>query len=473
MRFPVKTFLAASGIVVTMVFRRKRQRSKHMPVTVPPPKEDKDADTRKETQKADQHHRVTIWRQSYLYVFAALLALSACAAWAFHINHSFVAGAFVLAAMACVAFLLRGPEPRTPKPIMVLAGLFAYASLFVVLYTTGVGIFSTTDPASLLQIIIFAVGGLAIVLAGSASWLRGWRFAEPLALGLIAILLGLTCLPLVRTFTTLVQFPVVNGEALLFATGRAGQRLELDVTTDPLFHSPTREEFDIWNFGDHGIRWVLVLVNDARLKKASNLTGGSTTPHTLLVKSPPNKFYAPQQLPTIAHVQLFSGYLSPSFGSAVVAGPSFRSFISSTSDKSAVVLPTYEQGDMSRVPQTLVNAIYGYLRGLPTIRSNEFTVTVNGGALSPIQSLTQAAPPKHRANSATLFWLSHSGVRIEYEVTDQDAVDATNGVLIVFAILLGVAGSSLVGSLQSLYHIISTRDAALGPGASAKANEKK
>lgn len=122
------------------------------------------------------------------------------------------------------------------------------------------GILNYIDPVTLIGLTVLGLTGLGLSLALVVSWIPGWPYSEPLALGIIAAALGALCFPALHQFTKPLEFPIVNGAALLFATGPQNDQLTLTVDTDPLGtqFGATRnvESYSIDSQGGRPVRWL-------------------------------------------------------------------------------------------------------------------------------------------------------------------------------------------------------------------------
>jgi hypothetical protein len=143
----------------------------------------------------------------------------------------------MLAAMALAAFISAGRRTtwvaRIPAILLLLVQFIS-----LVLNTVDVMEYSP-NPVAILEATAFGLCGLGIVLCAVACWLHKWQFTEPFAIGLLAISLGLLCLPGLSISTAPLEYPDGGGAALLFATGPKNQNILMNVTTDPLDCPPS------------------------------------------------------------------------------------------------------------------------------------------------------------------------------------------------------------------------------------------
>jgi hypothetical protein len=379
-----------------------------------------------------------------------------------------------LVAMALAAFIAGW---RKTVWIIKVPAAFLLSLQFLYLVTRTIDLmYLSSNPIAMLEATAFALCGLGIVLSPVVVWLHNWAFTEPTAIGFLAISLGLLCLPGLSISTAPLEYPDVQGAALLFVAGAENQKILMSVITNPLnpafsspgYEAPAQEDFTIQNLGKQTIRWTLLVMGDARLQIGQSTEFHHSTGsvfHEVAVSSvtiPASSANSVQAIPPFIppeHQQLFSGTLA-SGATATIGGYSQAPFSSSTIDRTAVSLPYYGEGDVRLVDTKTKASIRAALHMMPTIQtSTYFTVNITGGQLGPLESVTASNPNQapEGDNSAGLDWISHQGIAVTYATVDQDSVDANNNVLFVFAILLGAAVAGLLASLQSLIHILSAR----------------
>lgn len=377
------------------------------------------------------------------------IGFSALAVYAAENRQPRAAWTAVLIALAMSAFLIRGS--RNHSDVITAIAYFEFFILVTaVLRATFITVFSGYDPAELLQVVVLSVCTLGIVLFVVLTYTRGWPFTEPLVLGLFAVTLGALCFPVIN----LITIPHIgynpNDAAELYATGSASDGLALDVQVDPLGPPPTKEVFRVDNRANHRINWVLLVVGGARLKQVIRSTDHIEY-QTLDIFNP--YFHASRQ------TQIISGSLN-SDSSVSFSGSSFGRFAESAGSQSVVALPTYDQGyagfDSAEQTQPITDA----LKGHPTLRPpGIFSVIVSSGHLPPVYALAQVSPnmTPTPADPAELRWFSNFGIQANYVAVDPGIAAEHSDVLFVFAVLLGVAGAALIGSLQGVVHILSSR----------------
>jgi len=142
----------------------------------------------------------------------------------------------------------------------------------VVAGTTISGMLNYVDPTILIELTAFGLTGLGLSLALGASWIPDWPYSESLAAGIIAVALGALCFPALHEFTQPLEYPSVNGGALLFATGPPNQQLTLQVITNPLWQqvgdAQNLEDYSIYSLGNRPVHWALLLYGNARMEKS-------------------------------------------------------------------------------------------------------------------------------------------------------------------------------------------------------------
>jgi hypothetical protein len=379
----------------------------------------------------------------------------------------------LVAAMALTAFI--SARRKTIWIIRIMAVLLLSIEFLVLVIGIIDAVEFGRDPIAMLEATAVGLCGLGIALSPAVFWLRSWVFTEPLATGLLAISLGLLCLPGLSISTAPLLYPSTEGAALLFASGPKDQNILMNITTDPLdpaasgpaFEAPAPEDFVVKNLGKQTIHWALLVTGDARLHigqsvgfhNSPDLTYRQVAVSAITIPSSVDDSVqaAPPFIP-LAEGQLFAGVL-PAGVTAYVGGVSFAPFSNSTIDRTAVSLPYYGEGDVSLVDNKTEASILTALHATPSVRGPHFTVNITGGQLGPLQSVTASDPNQapEVADSTGLNWISHKGIAVSYAAVDQDAVDTNNNLLFVFAILLGAAVAGLLTCLQSLIHILSSR----------------
>jgi hypothetical protein len=382
-----------------------------------------------------------------LSVFAAYLDLH---------GHPHIAGTLLLGAFALSAFLIRGPHWHYTRTITFLALILFWGQLDVVVLIALRAVRLGADPAALLEITALSVCSLSLVLFVIVTWIRGWPFAEPIAVGLFAVSLGALCLPVLPLISSPHLTPNFNESGSLYATGPANQELSLTVRVDTIDGPRTTETFQINNRGKSAIKWALLLTGDARLRAiahaSSNIDKRALTVGSSFVVFPPAK------------AQLLSGSIK-GYSAVTFTGSSFGQFTASGGPETMVELPPYEEGAgviASGTPATRL--IIDALKGRPIFRDpRHFSIIVSAGRLPPSDSLSEVYPnlTPTAKDPTELRWVSNGGyVQPFYETINQGMATAGSGVLFVFGILLGVAGAALVGSLQGTVHILSSRKSA-------------
>jgi hypothetical protein len=325
-------------------------------------------------------------------ILATSVALSGLALWATHTLHPITenalhplaAGLCVIMALVLSSYLLRGrrkrnlpgPRERNGRIVTAFAIILFIAQLSAIIYVTYAGLSYVNDPATILQLLLFGVVGMGIALCLAATWVSGWHFAEPLAVGIVSVALGAFCVPGVQALTAPLQVPLVNGAGELFVTGPQSPKVVLDVSVDPIYSN--EEDFVITNNGRQRLNWVLLLVGDAELQPGTismhPAPKGRHLYHDLFIDEPENT------VPIPAEAQLFSGYLYPTT-TVRISGTANGSFVSSNEGRSMVSLPAYGQGNLADVghePAALIKTSLGTAPAFANV-----ALTVSGEVLGP------------------------------------------------------------------------------------------
>ncbi|SEC66549.1 hypothetical protein SAMN04489727_4603 [Amycolatopsis tolypomycina] len=356
--------------------------------------------------------------------------LLAVSGWQINLDHGLPAQIAAVAAVLVLVVALRGSAKRRGRWASgVLAGLaiLAIALALVLIMSELPG--STADVNGLLAPLM-----LFIVLVGTVAWLVASRgrvvLAEVAALLLIASMLGFVSFASIPRFTAPVAAPELAGNAVVFAV-------------DPIAELSVEFSYESW--GPAGMwmslrvrpvgdierlvsrAWVILLLDGLRFKVEQQQAGNGI----LLTDAADGS-------------QILSGALGQS--DSTYAGFVTGSFEQSAASRSVVSLPAVHAASPRRLHQpSNVVQIVGHLLVSP----RSLAISVDGGNLDPLVTVTQASPPLEVQNK--LFWSAQNElVGITYSTFDQGAEDRSRNVLFVIAILLGAATACLVAAMQVL-----------------------
>lgn len=336
--------------------------------------------------------------------------------------------------------------------IMVSLSVLLLAEVLVSWAAVAQGFDSSTSALYLLQLTIFSMLALGIIVCLGATWLSAWDFTESVAIGLVALSLGVLCVPGLYYLSQDIYSPYFTGSALLFATGAPSQNVDLYVSASGLDGD---ESFQVSNLSKKPVRWALLVAGTARvLDYQLTPRSGVATANLIASGSGLNS----EQNDVDA--QLFSGILNGNGSSLSISGTSAGSFADSTTDRTAVALPDYGQGLLSEVSGKTGNEIVHALGSTPTFRpSSDFTTYISSGPLFPLDSVASVslAPTQSPDNQGDLEWTIHGNAQINYSTVNQESADSDSNLLFVFAVLLGVAGAGVLASLQSAIHVFYAR----------------
>jgi hypothetical protein len=393
-----------------------------------------------------------------LWLYLLVLAtLTFGAGFAYHTGY-FVAGwSAWIAAMALSAFMLRGPKRRFSHLTTIVLMVIFYIQLLVAILSTTTSIDSVGSASSLLEATFYGIAVLGILLCFGATWLRGWRFTEPLAIGLMAVTIGSFCLWGLRFITAEASPLYTTGSALLFATGLPNERLGLSARMfgDQNFPGASQlyqgnERLQVSNSSSHEVHWALLVVGAARMHIPRERF---TIKHASLLASGSGLNSGSVTVPS----QLFYGKLDP-YSGVTISGSPVGTFFDATPDKSVVSLPNYGEGRLLNLSEATRSAVVTVLGANPTYRDSlYFAAQIISAPTSPFNSIvaTSRSPVQSTDTPGSLHWKVHDTEAIQYEIQDPGSTDVTNNVLYVFAVLLGVAGAGIVGALQSMVKALS------------------
>jgi hypothetical protein len=398
--------------------------------------------------------RASFW-QGIISIVLAAISLAAV-----QFGYRIVAGACLLISMALCAFMLRGPSRRHGIFVTVILIALFGIQLLAVASTAYNEAFRFTDALSLLELTLFSLCGLGIAVCLGATWLRAWRFTEPVAVGLVAVSLGAFCFPGLRYLTEGI-IPLYNtGSALLYATGNSDQKLQLEARIFSLRGSSESETLQISNFSNGRVRWALLVSGGARIDADRTISPDVRRTDLTVPRVGTGLFGALLSLlsiPNSGPAELFSGSLGSGF-SAIIDGVATGTFHKYTSDRTAVTLPTYAQGNLSKLDKKTGMTIINALGTQPVFRmAQSFSAQIISSPLDPLDSVTAASPSPvpEPSRPNTLEWATHGTESVSYTTVNQASADATSNTLFVFALLLGVAGAGIIASLQGMIHVFS------------------
>lgn len=372
-------------------------------------------------------------------------------------GHALLAQILVLLSMAICALTLRGPERLTGLFVTISLSILLSAEVLVSGAAILQGFDSSTSALYLLQLTIFSILALGIIVCLGATWSSAWDFTEPVAIGLVALSLGALCVPGLYYLSQEIYSPYLTGSALLFTTGVPSQNVALYASASGI---GGEEAFQVSNLSKKPVRWALLVAGAARvLDYQLTPRSGAATANLIASGSGLNSDQ------NDVDAQLFSGNLSGNGSSLSISGTSAGSFADSTTDRTAVALPDFGQGLLSEVSSKTGNEIIRVLGSIPIFRPPpDFTAYISSGPLFPLDSVTSVslAPTQDPDNQRNLEWTIHGSAQINYSTVNQGSADSDSNLLFVFAVLLGVAGASVLASLQSAIHVFRERSAKNG-----------
>ena len=395
----------------------------------------------------DQTGTALRWRLALVLVIASgVLSVIAVA-----VDINLLAEGALLAALALSSFAIRGPRRRTSREIFIPALILVILQILAVVAVTLIGI-TSSDPGRLLEWTTVGIIGLGIIMFLMVTWLPGWPYAEPSATAIIAISLALFCVPGLSRITKSLQYPDINGQVMLFATGARTQDLSLGVTVDTVEGPPTSERFFITTAGAKPIRWALLLVGDARIDSSKELQNAKRRAIRLKILGPS----------TLVQAQLFWGSVGKSPGYSLISGGSHATFVDQAGDLRAIQLPLYVSATLSLVNDTNARKlIVAALGGEPTAQSSPVsTISITGDYLGQFDSVEHASPTPLASSDSPpgpISWENYESIEPSYVVKNESATGKMANFSFIFALLLGAAVAGLLASIQSMIHILSRR----------------
>ncbi len=421
----------------------------------------------------------------FLFLGISLL-LSAFSAWVYE-SHPYYqpftampllmypAGIAFIVALLSSSFILLIPWPHTNRIVRVCAGVLFIGQLVVVFISTIRGSRSAVSLPALFSVLGFGFCGMGIALCVAVLWIRPWKLAESAVMGLLGVMAIFLCLPGILFFTKPLDGPQgMSSEVYVFATGTPAQRLSVNVVLNPSTSdfslpsgdliSPGEESITVHNGSNHTIHWAVLLDNGACftvLKQvpakvthrdvdidADLLSGGITVSDSFGYDTTP--------------AQLFTGVLAGN-SSATFFGTVTGTFETNTISWTAAYFPTYSQGSLSGVSSKTDRAmIINALGSAPTARDDgAFTITLTGAVYDPsLESLSDAQPSLDSTlqGEGVPQWTGHESIfNPQYKLLSLNGADEATDGLFVFAVFLGIAGASLLASLQCVVKILLDR----------------
>ena len=377
-------------------------------------------------------------------------------------------GIAFIVALASSSLLLLIEWSHTNRKIRNCAIVLFAAQATVVIISTVNGSISAPNLSALLSVMAFGLFGLGITLCVAVLWIRHWKsYAEPATLGILGIIVTLLCLPGTLAITKQLDGPEkMSSEVYVFATGAPTQKLSVDVAFNPSRNDqsfpngdpfPARQEsFTIYNGSNDAIHWAVLLDNDACFKhlpaKIRHQNIDYIDAHFLsgsIIVSNPDDYFP-------VSAQLFTGLLAGN-SSVKFSGTPIGTFETSTISRSAAYFPTYSQGNLSDVSSTKDKDIIKKALGKAppaTRNSKAFTISLTGRIFDPsLESLNDAhpSPDSTLQSEGVVRWTGHESIsNPQYKLLSQNGADAATGGLFIFAVFLGIAGASILASLQSI-----------------------
>lgn len=397
-------------------------------------------------KKPPSHKQWIRWAALVLSLTALVFAIVLLA-----FRQQIAAASVFLAGAVLSTIFAKGPglasDPWPSAPLILLASSQA---LFIVAVASS-GVATTISPAALIRFTAFGLAGACVAGVVAAKWLAPSKLAEPIALGIAALLLILVCIPGLISLAQPLHFPADSGDGLLFVAGPASQNVTMNASTTGI-DRPTYENLVISTTGRRRERWVLVLSGPARMTVRDHSV-------PINVRTVKESHKDTGFLGSAREAQLFSGYVD-STSPVYIDGTSIGSFTGFNSDRIAFTLPFYSIGVSGDVGPTVMTTV-DRLLGAKPILPNHSKVRVFSGPYFASDTVTGSIPPPLPTSSqyGMLEWSSDLGNPISYTVMIQDLADLASITLFLLAFLLGVAGAGLFAGLQSGIHLyLSSRD---------------
>jgi hypothetical protein len=380
-------------------------------------------------------------RRMRFLAIAAGMASIGCAAAALT-GEGALAAALLLMSMVVCGLVLRSARPAgSPGVVMAIGALLSVLAVVAAL-VVATGYLQVTTPAAFLLLAAFGLCALTVVLWIASSWLPTWPYREAAALGLLTVALSALSLHGLNLITSTPAIPSTNGYVLLYADQSAGEHLYLNVgvTPSPGHGAPTSEFLLVVNpFANKPASWALLMTGDARLR---NIAVDHTAIHEQVLTGRAVTTGVLSEAPG----QLLWGRL-PAGGTADIQGQPLTSWTSHTPAQTAVSLPDFAPGSILNTDTVTMAAIARDL-GTPGLSPGGISIAVDAGSVSPLDTVVNAIPPL--TDPYHLSWRFTTEVAPAYTLLDQTAQDNLNNYTFALAVLLGVAGSGLLASVQAL-----------------------
>ena len=259
---------------------------------------------------------------------------------------SFIVRLLIVAGVQLVlAIMLRQIYPGRPRWVTITLSFYMAAlwlgSAFALLdqLTTRFFFFQDQgqlDPVTVLALVVIGILVLSIPAVVLVARAETRSAVEPILFAAMALIIGLLCLPAIKTLTRTTGTSTNSGSVTLYVSSTSRHfKLNNDITLPEIgsgqFGGKTIEDIGISDTDKRPFRWVLILRGGARMSHtASGIhvvdlgeSGGLITPRQ--------------------RIQLISGQSSDGITSFVV-GEAALTFAKDTISRRSVILPTYLAG---------------------------------------------------------------------------------------------------------------------------------
>jgi hypothetical protein len=356
-----------------------------------------------------------------------------------------------------LAILLRRTNPGRDRWVTIILyvwlALLWLGSLLVLLgqLTEQVTFFQfqdQVDPVTTLVLVLVGILVLCVPAALLVARAETRRITEPALYTVIAIIIGLLCLPALRTLTRAAAAVTDNGSVTLYVAGRSrhftlSNELTLPGIGSGQYGGKTQQHIQIFSSDRKSFRWALVLRGGARL----------TDPH-LDPFSHAKDLGERDDFGVVQPTQLISGKSTDGIVPYAL-GLTVSTFAADTISRRTVTLPVFQVGDpisgggRTQLEKDVVTA----LARPPT--QAKVTISIEAGGLESQDSISSVSPPP--SDPGSLHWRGPGPLNPSFTLVDSDRADTTQNVLFTIAVLLGVAASALLMAIQSTLSYLGSR----------------
>ncbi len=358
-------------------------------------------------------------------------------------------------------------EPYVRRYGRILVMTAATLSVLGILILTLRSMTSGMEPGRILRCALVAAFCSLLLALLATIWYRG-RQSTALGLAIVSVSLGTVALAATVRLTSPLTAPdTVGGIYLMLPAGSPPVTFQVSLSREGYASLATSCIIDRADVR-HSLRYAILFTRDGRMTpNAEPKRQVREVPFDNIAFDPGRDYYEPTQGSKSergyfdSESEILVGELPAGASRAFIDGTHSARYVAKSPSRALGVLPVIGvidtdnfSPDEEGVDQRIADAI-----GFSPVSTDVVTeVTVSdtyslGGELMPDEALVQSSPAAQGSNQ--LDWKSDRPLmRPTFTVLSQHADDTLRNALFVLAILLGVAGSGLIASLQSFSQVL-------------------